>query len=172
MGRDKALVLWEGVPMLQRVYRMAVECGVPVSVMTPWPDRYREILPPDCCWLEESQPGEGPLVALSQGMAQLESDWIWLLACDLPQLDAAILRSWIDRLEFLSASTLACVPQQPRGWEPLCGFYRREARSSLDEFLAAGGRSFQQWLPHLAVEPIPVGEPEAWILRNCNTPED
>lgn len=158
--------------MLQRVYRVAVECGVPVAVMTPWRDRYREILPPDCRWLEENLPGKGPLVALAQGMAQLESDWVWLLACDLPQLDAAILRGWIDRLPSLSASTLACVPQQPRGWEPLCGFYRREARSPLDEFLATGGRSFQQWLPRIEVAPIPVGEPEARMLHNCNTPED
>jgi molybdenum cofactor guanylyltransferase len=172
MGRDKALVLWEGMPMLQRVYGVAVECGVPVYVITPWRDRYQDILPLDCQWLAESQPGTGPLVALAQGLAQLDGDWIWLLACDLPQLDAEILRSWIDRLKLLPASTLACVPRQTLGWEPLCGFYRREARSTLDEFLARGGRSFQQWLPHIEVEPISVGESEAQMLRNCNTPED
>lgn len=172
MGRDKALVLWDGIPMLQRVYQVAVECGIPVSVLTPWRDRYQGILPPECRWLEESQPGEGPLMALAQGLAQLEGDWIWLLACDLPQLDAKILKGWIDLLEFLPASTLACVPQQTKGWEPLCGFYRREARSPLDGFLAQGGRSFQQWLPQIEVAPIPLGEREARMLRNCNTPED
>ncbi|MGB7057964.1 MAG: molybdenum cofactor guanylyltransferase [Geitlerinemataceae cyanobacterium] len=172
MGRDKALILWDGIPMLQRVYRVAVECGVPVSVLTPWRDRYQNILPPDCQWIEESQPGEGPLVALAQGLAQLDSDWIWLLACDLPQLDVEILRGWIDRLKLLPESTLACVPQQTQGWEPLCGFYRREVRSNLETFLASGGRSFQQWLPQIEVEPTRVGKREARMLRNCNTPED
>lgn len=172
MGRDKALLLWEGVPMLQRVYRVAIACGVPVAVLTPWGDRYGRVLPERCQWLEETQPGSGPLVALAQGLAQLESDWIWLLACDLPQLDATILCGWIDRLADLPPSTVALVPQNPAGWEPLCGFYRREVRSPLNEFLAQGGRSFQQWLPQIAVEPILLGEPEARMLRNCNTPED
>lgn len=172
MGRDKALVLWDGTPMIQRVYRVVVECGIPVSVLTPWRDRYQEILPPDCRWLAESRPGSGPLVALAEGWAQLDSDWIWLLACDLPQLDAEILRRWIEGLKWLPESTLACVPWQTVGWEPLCGFYRREARWSLDGFLAQGGRSFQQWLPQIEVESILVGERESQMLRNCNTPED
>ena len=172
MGQDKALVPWDGVPLLQRVYDTATACNAPVWVMTPWPDRYREILPPNGQWLRESQPGGGPLVALSEGLAQLSGEWILLLGCDLPLLRADILRGWIDRLAELPASVLAMVPQQSEGWEPLCGFYRREVSSELEQFLATGGRSFQNWLPKISVHPLSVSDAEAKMLRNCNAPED
>ncbi|MDY6936689.1 MAG: molybdenum cofactor guanylyltransferase [Cyanobacteriota bacterium] len=172
MGQDKALVPWDGVPLLQRVYRVAAECDAPIWVMTPRSDRYRDILPSDCQWLSESQPGRGPLVALSEALSQLSGDWILLLGCDLPLLDAEILRDWISRLDELPASVLAMVPQQDEGWEPLCGFYRREVQPQLEQFLATGGRSFQAWLPQISVHPLAVGEAEAKMLQNCNAPED
>lgn len=172
MGQDKALVPWDDVPLLQRVYRSATECNAPVWVMTPWPDRYRDILPPNCQWLSEPQPGGGPLVALSAGLSQLSGEWILLLGCDLPMLRADILRGWIDRLDTLPASVRAMVPQQSEGWEPLCGFYRREVHSELEQFLVAGGRSFQNWLPQISVHPLSVGDAEAQMLKNCNAPDD
>ena len=172
MGKDKALIPWDGVPLLQRVYRTANELNAPVWVMTPWFDRYGDILPPDCQWLPESQPVGGPLVALSEAFPQLSGEWILLLGCDLPLLNAAILRQWIDRLNTLPASVLAMVPQQDEGWEPLCGFYRRTVHSELAQFLAGGGRSFQNWLPNISVHPLFLGDAEAEMLRNCNTPED
>lgn len=172
MGQDKALIPWDGVPLLQRVYRTATELNAPVWVMTPWSDRYREILPPECQWLPESQPLGGPLVALSKAFSQLSGEWILLLGCDLPLLEADILRQWIDRLDTLPESVLAMVPQQNEGWEPLCGFYRQTVHSELDRFLASGGRSFQNWLPNISVHPLSLGDAEAKMLRNCNTPED
>jgi molybdenum cofactor guanylyltransferase len=172
MGQDKAQILWDGIPMLRRVYDAASACSSSVCVLTPWPDRYRDTLPPDCCWLEELKPGEGPLVALAQGCKQIESEWIWLLGCDLPQLRVEVLREWTSRLDPLPPDILALVPQQSSGWEPLCGFYRRSVESALDRFLDSGGRSFQQWLPQIAVRSISVGEAEAQMLHNCNSPED
>ncbi|MBE9041231.1 molybdenum cofactor guanylyltransferase [Oscillatoriales cyanobacterium LEGE 11467] len=172
MGQDKALVPWDGVPLLQRVYRTATELNARVWVMTPWPDRYGEILPPNCQWLTESQPGGGPLVALSVAFSQLSGEWILLLGCDLPLLRADILRGWIDRLDTLPASVRAMVPQQDEGWEPLCGFYRKDVQPELEQFLATGGRSFQNWLPQISVHPLSVSDAEAKMLRNCNAPED
>ena len=102
MGRDKSLVLWQGVPLLRRVYDVAAAVVGEVSIMTPWGDRYQEILPPGYHWFADEQPGEGPLVALQQVLREsnpAEVDWIWLLGCDLPSLNPEILQRWLENLE-------------------------------------------------------------------------
>jgi molybdenum cofactor guanylyltransferase len=173
MGEDKALIAWQGIPILQRVCQVAASCCPHVYILTPWPKRYQEILGDRYSFLTESQPGRGPLVAFAEGLSQLtEVDWILLLACDLPQLDAEELQRWSAQLNRLPLTTLALVPQRNEFWEPLCGFYRVAARSSLNLFIQEGGRSFQAWLSRLPVEALPLGETQGEMLFNCNIPED
>jgi len=174
MGTDKALVRWRGVSLLQRVASVAWQCSDQVAILTPWPDRYRSVLPGGdrYTWLAETQPHGGPLVALTQGLDQLVSPWVLLLACDLPQLCPLTLHQWRGQLPDLPSSTLALVPHQPQGWEPLCGFYRRSAQASLQSFQAEGGRSFQAWLDQASVQAIEFTSPSplATMLWNCNDP--
>jgi len=104
--------------------------------------------------------------------AHCSNPWIWLLACDLPRLEKAILQQWIAQLDKVPPHILAVVPRQEERWEPLCGFYRLEAIANLTEFIEGGGRSFQSWLADLPVRPLAVGKTEAEMLWNCNSRED
>jgi molybdenum cofactor guanylyltransferase len=170
MGRDKALLPWQGVPMLKRVHTVAEDCCARVEILTPWPDRYHELLP-DAIFQVEQKPGFGPLIALFQSLGQVESSWLLLLACDLPQLDAAILKDWINQLP-IADGALAYVPYRADRWEPLCGFYHVNALPSLQNFIAGGGRSFQRWLNQIPAVPLGVNDAIAAMLWNCNTPTD
>lgn len=172
MGRDKALILWDGQPMLQRVCQVAADCCQLVYILTSTPDRYQGKISGDYQWLMESNPGKGPLMALSQAWDRIESEWILLLACDLPELDRGILEQWREKLSDLSPDILAVVPQSGERWEPMCGFYHKKAHQALKAFIQDGGRSFQGWLKRIPVQSIPVGQSESQMLRNCNTPED
>jgi molybdopterin-guanine dinucleotide biosynthesis protein A len=173
MGKDKALIPWRGIPLLQRVYKAAATCCQQVYVCTPWPQRYQNILPEDAQFLsEEATPGQGPLVALSQGLTQISAPWILLLACDLPRLEPILLRQWAMQLNQVPETVLALVPRQLTQWEPLCGFYRREAQLPLQQFIQQGGRCFQTWLVEIPVQPLPVDKQVARMLWNCNRPED
>ena len=172
MGTDKALVPYQGKPMLQRVYQVAAECTEQVYVLTPWIERYQNILPSDCNYLIETQPGKGPVNGLSEGFEQISADWILLLACDLPLLDVEIIQSWINKLPQIPTSTLALVPQRFDIWEPMCGFYRKEIKTELDNFLKKGKRSFQELLSGIEVEVLKVDEKADLMLLNCNSPGD
>jgi len=103
MGQDKALLSIQGVPLLQLVCNIAQSCADTVYVVTPWPERYQEVLPTTCRFIREVPlPGEntseisasskvmplphGPLVGFAQGLAQAQTAWVLLLACDLPRL--------------------------------------------------------------------------------------
>lgn len=196
MGQDKALLAWEGVPLLQRVIRVAHQCGDPVYCLTPWVDRYQQALqnyqvsrlsqfpkpsPDDprssqtrslpTHWLRETNPHHGPLVALQQGLAVISQPWVLVLACDLPLLDGEILRGWRSQLATLPATTLALVPYHEY-WHPLCGFYRPQALPELEKFLTQGGKSFQHWLSQLPAQKIPLTTAELRMLWNCNSPQD
>jgi molybdopterin-guanine dinucleotide biosynthesis protein A len=191
MGQDKALIPIDGIPLLLRVCQVAQQCTDQVYVVTPWIERYQELLKsepthPPIQLIQESpliqEPPaapaapHGPLIGFLQGLTQVlgqpqaKSDWVMLLACDLPNLQADTLQDWITQLPQVSDETIALLPRNLEGWwEPLCGFYRVDCRSSLEAFVQAGGRSFQHWL---AAQRVQVLSADPQMLLNCNTPED
>lgn len=181
MGRDKALIEIEGVPLLRRVADVALQCTAAVYVVTPWPERYRDRLPQGCRCIQEVPSsagemgskmglGQGPLVGFARGLAAVETEWVLLLACDLPGLRAEVLRKWVEKLGTVSVDAIALLPRHAKGWEPLCGFYRRRCRADLERFIQQGGRSFQCWLAQQHVEALTVNDPH--LFFNCNTPTD
>lgn len=172
MKQDKALIEVENQPLLQRVCETAIQVSTEVYILTPWQERYQSIVPTHCQFLLESQPHQGPLVALAEGISMINTEWILLLGCDLPFLDSTILQQWINSLDQIPLSTLAVVPYRNSRWEPLCGFYRCQCQDNLQSFIQQGGRSFQQWLPQIEVRPIEMNPPQDLMLLNCNTPSE
>jgi molybdenum cofactor guanylyltransferase len=175
MGRDKARIEIDRVPMLRRIYDAVAGCEevVPerIAIVTPWMDRYLSILPATCGSIVEPEPQQGPLVAFASGLAQISTPWVLLLACDLPNLSTAIVRSWIDELPLVPDRSMAYLPKHAqKGWEPLCGFYRRSCYESMQAYITNGGRSFQDWLKLNVVTEIAIADPNC--LVNCNTPAD
>jgi molybdopterin-guanine dinucleotide biosynthesis protein A len=187
MGRDKALLHWNSQPIIDRICRVAAAVTqAPPAILCPWPDRYRaSITSTPVHWWMESETGQGPLAAAVEAIAHHQRtratddppvQWLWLLACDLPCLNEAVCRSWLDRRAALSMTHLALVPRHDTYWEPLCGLYRPEIAPYLMDCLTRGERSFQPLLDRLAQEgsiiSIPLSNAEAATLHNCNYPED
>ncbi len=170
MGTDKALLHWQGIPLLERVCQAAAQSCSRVYVLTPWPQRYQLLLPEGCHILLESISGQGPLVALEQGLRQISTTWLLLLACDLPLLNPTILQRWITLLP--DEEVMAVVPHHLGRWEPLCGFYHAQSHPDLRSFLKQGGRSFQAWLSTLTTQKIALDATATAMLWNCNSPED
>ncbi|MEO1145490.1 MAG: molybdenum cofactor guanylyltransferase [Cyanobacteria bacterium J06638_22] len=174
MGKDKALLKLGDETLLQRTCHIAAAVCETVSVVTPWGDRYRSELPPTITLIPEpaaeGEQSAGPLMGFLHALPQQQAEWILLLACDLPRLQQSALERWRQDLATLPDTMLACVPHASQGWEPLCGFYRRDCLESLEAFVEGGDRSFQKWLEILPVQPIDIAGNA--ILFNCNTPED
>jgi molybdenum cofactor guanylyltransferase len=169
MGHDKALIDLAGVPLLRRVCEAALQCTSQVYVVTAWGDRYRSILPPMIQFVGEVNP-RSPLTGFAQALLQMQTEWILLLACDLPRLQGEVLHQTSQQLATLPMETIALLPKGTKGWEPLCGFYRRDCLANLQTFIEGGGRSFQHWLSEQVVQEWELENRE--ILFNCNTPND
>ena len=173
MGQDKALINWEGTPLLTRVSQKALTVSSQVFILCPWPERYKTILPSEIISLTERRMDEGPLSALEQALTKLSTPWILLLACDMPQLNSETLLEWRSQLSQLPVHCLAYVPKtQKTRWEPLCGFYRNSCHTSLKIFLDQGGRSFQKWLNSIDATEISIKPKQTLMFYNCNRPED
>ena len=110
--------------------------------------------------------------------------WVLVLACDLPCLTVEVVGGWLGQLERVPPGTLAVLPQNPKGWDPLCGFYHRDCGPLLAAFWGEGGwdrsregwgdRSFQGWLRQGSIAPrlVPLTVADRQVLLNCNTPAD
>jgi molybdenum cofactor guanylyltransferase len=176
MGTDKALLEINGSPLLQKVCEIAQVCGAnPIYIITPWQERYQSIaLPQECHFIHESEP-QSPLTGFALGLSYflnsgLKTDWILLLACDLPNLKSDVIKLWSQELINLPSEAIAYLPRNSKGWEPMCGFYHSSCAQSLETYIQTGQYSFQGWLSQCLVMEIPDVNPE--MLFNCNTAED
>ncbi|NMG10677.1 molybdenum cofactor guanylyltransferase [Brasilonema sp. UFV-L1] len=179
MGRDKALIPIQGIRLLQLVCRIAQSCADIVYVVTPWQERYQDLLPSTVQFIKEvplssetgsEQQAHGPMIGFAQALESVQTDWVLLLACDLPNLRVEVLQEWATTLDSVEDEAIAALVPQAKGWEPLCGFYRRRCLSSLVEYINQGGRSFQEWLKQHPVKALPLRDPQ--MLFNCNTQQD
>ncbi|MBL1211300.1 molybdenum cofactor guanylyltransferase [Geminocystis sp. GBBB08] len=170
MQKDKALLHINGKPLLTNIYNIAQQCTEQVYIITPWAEKYSSILPKHCHFIQESSTFQGGLIAFSEALNYLNSDWILLLACDLPFLKVNEVKNWINALSNIPENSIAFLPKNEKGWECLCGFYHRNCQTSLQQSIQKGNKSFQQWLHQEIVEELVVKNKQ--ILFNCNTIQD
>ncbi|MEM1368690.1 MAG: molybdenum cofactor guanylyltransferase [Cyanobacteria bacterium P01_H01_bin.15] len=169
MGRDKALLQVQARPLLTQLIAAAENFAQSVQIITPWPDRYRKLVSPRTQFIVERNPA-GPLQGFRQGLSAVSTPWVLLLACDLPFLTHAQLKLWLAQIES-SPTAIAYLPRSAKGWEPLCGFYRRDCAASLAVYLEKfPSGSFQDWLKTQQVSELSVCDRK--VLFNCNTPAD
>ena len=174
MGKDKALLEINGQPLLTRTCQIASQCARQTYVVTPWIDKYFDVVPSSCRLIKERLILDGasntPIIGLTQGMELVETGWVLLLACDLPRLSVSQVKQWSSTLTTVLPTEVAYLPRNDKGWEPLCGFYRRDCLPLLEAYIHDGGSSFQTWLNRHPVRKLSVGD--RTCLFNCNTPED
>jgi molybdopterin-guanine dinucleotide biosynthesis protein A len=171
MGKDKALIPIQGIPLLQKVGNVAKSCTDTIYIVTPCPEKYQHLQLPGCEFIQENPHNtQGPLVGFVQGLEKVNTEWVLLLACDLPNLQVEVLQEWVKRLDNIKGENIACLVKNTQGWEPLCGFYRSSCLPLILDFINQGGRSFQQFLKLHPVEILPFSKSD--MLFNCNTPED
>ncbi|MEM8828334.1 MAG: molybdenum cofactor guanylyltransferase [Cyanobacteria bacterium P01_G01_bin.19] len=174
MGRDKALLVRENQTLLGRICAIASEVGKIVYVVTPWIEKYRSIVPPNCQLIEEklvlNAKSNTPIIGFCQALYLVKTEWVLLLACDLPYLSSSQVKQWSKALATVLPTEIALLPRHSKGWEPLCGFYRRRCLCSFEAYIDDGGSSFQGWLDRNPVRELLLTDKSC--LFNCNTPQD
>jgi molybdopterin-guanine dinucleotide biosynthesis protein A len=166
MGRDKAFVTVDGVPMVVRVAEALTGAGAR-SVMTIGGNVTRlRVLGLDA--RVDSRQGDGPLGGLVTAMELAVDPVLVVLATDLAWLPPAVVRTLVQRLTADTAADVAAAETDRR--EPLCAAWRIDVcRDELADAYLAGERSVRAAMERLSVADVAVDPDDLW---NANHPED
>ena len=169
MGRDKAaLPAGDGTlieHLARRLAPVVEETIVAGGSVTP--------NLPDVRLVADRADGLGPLGGMHAGLTAARYPHVWVVACDLPDVQPAV----VTRLGEMSAGYDAVVPRiggEPQG---VCALYLRSLASRIDGLLNAGERSIRSLLAasnvrYVTAEELRTVDPELRSFRNINTPAD
>lgn len=169
MGSDKASLLLGGQTLLQRVIgaMQQVFPRVIVSVRQPRP----EIDLPQVC---DDQLYAGPLAGLAAGLEKIDTPWAFVVACDMPYLEPAM----VELLADYRSDYQAVVPVVQGHPQPLAAFYSAGCLGTLRAHLAGGGKnSLRAVLDQLRVHYVDESEllkadPALHSFFDLDTPQD
>ena len=180
-GRDKALVEFDGEPLIARLYRvLQAATGTPVRVIGDV-EKYAHI-GVEC--IADRWPGEGPLGGIITALdAASDSNpdstgsnsWSLIISCDMPFLTV----EWLQHLATRPVANKAevIVPESNYGLEPLCACWKMSALLSLMRAFEGGVRRVTEAMKQLPMEVLDAADWKRFdnfdrLFWNMNTPAD
>jgi len=121
----------------------------------------------------DHQPGLGPLAGMLAGFAAAKERLVWVVGCDLPDVEPALG----GFLLALAGDYEAVVPRPEQEPEGVCALYVRELAPRIAALLESGERSIKSLLDRSLVryvgsEELRAVDPELRSFRNINTAAD
>lgn len=162
MGRDKAELEIDGQTLLDRLIDQANMVSDTVLVIGRTDSR------DDVIWLEDDEPGLGPLGGLRTALSHLDRP-VLLVACDMPLVDADALQWLLDAFAGADAAHGLATTRDSQ-LEPLFSIYNPAVMSLVDERLSEGRRSVRGLIQNGDFERVETPEEIAPKLANVNTP--
>lgn len=167
-GVDKGLVLLRGRPLVAYVLdRFAAQVDQVLINANRSLDAYRTFGPEV---IEDDIEGfPGPLAGVRCGLTRAANGLVATVPCDAPRLPADL----VARLQtaLLDHDATAAVASSGGRTQPVFALYRRSVLTTLDGFLAAGGRKVDQWQSEIGAVRVAFDGAED-AFANINTPED
>jgi len=157
-GRDKALVEFDGKPMLLRMCELVEAITGKVEVVAAQ-GKYSTIHEDS---IPDRWPGEGPLGGIITALQDArEQDpkraWCLIVGCDMPFLTREWLGFLVERA--LTSDAEVVAPRSAQGLEPLCACWRVSSEKELEQVFESGIRKVTAAMKHLKME---VVDEAAW----------
>ena len=176
MGQNKALLRLEpgGPTLIERVLAAVAPFG-PIVLVTNTPETYAFLGLP---MVPDAAGGQGPLAGLAAGLAATPAAYNFVLACDMPRLQPALLAAMAGRpRDYDVLVPRWTAPDGTEQLETLHAIYSRACGPALAACLAAGQRRMISFYPAVRVryldEPeLRAVDPQLQSFRNLNTPAE
>ncbi len=170
MGRDKALIDYQGQPIIAHVIKTLQALSDDIVVVSNRSDLYSSF---GVRVVADYDPPCGPLGGIAAGLQTVQHPLAVVVACDMPFLNVNLLRWLID----LADGYDAVVPQSGAEYEPLHAIYRRECYQPIVRRIERGERRVISFFADVRLRSVPESEwrvfdPEGRSLVNLNTPAD
>ena len=168
MGRNKAFLLVEGRPLIERQIEALRPLFDRILLATPSPAEY-EHLGLDVA--AEAWPGRGSMVGIYSGLRAVTGDAAFFVACDMPFLNTPLVRFMVA----LSPGNDVVVPRSPRGLEPAHAIFSKRCLGPMEAQMAQGDFKIIHFFPQVVVREVTEAEvrrcdSSGLALVNINTP--
>jgi len=175
MGVDKALLDWQGKPILQVLVERFQAAGFSVVVAGGSPERLKQLrsiaahIVPDL----PAHEGFGPLAGIEAGLLHTRANVIGVIACDLPYAEPKLI-AWLAEKLVDAEAVVPMVNDEP---QPLHAVYARSCLPKLVAQLESEDKSVRSFLRQLKALYVPqakwqgVADPKC-LAVHLNKPED
>ena len=166
MGTNKALIVWEGMTFLERIYHVLLKEFSNIYVSGP--KEWYENLGYNC--IEDRYPQIGPLGGLASIFETITSEWVFVVSCDTPFLTGDV----IELLQrHASKENIQAVFCKVNGKDmPLVGFYHKSSLQAIQQQIALSNFRIMDFLDKIKYEVIDLPEELSTQLLNVNTKDD
>jgi molybdopterin-guanine dinucleotide biosynthesis protein A len=164
MGRDKALLQIEGVPMASRVARAMIDAGASEVCVVGGDGESRGEL--GSRFVPDRYPHEGPLAGIIAALGAASQDVVVITACDMPWIGPRQVRGLVEGVGSFDAAMSAADGQV----QPLHTAWKRDTLQRLEASFLSGERSALRALRHLNYCVVDFGA-GSWAM-DLDTPDD
>jgi len=120
-------------------------------------------------------PDMGPLSGIHAGLSAASSEYSFVIACDMPQINTKYIDYMMELLN--KNESMACITKFGDWIEPFNAFYSKALIEHIESFLKGGGKAVHRILMNHNVKYIPEEvarsfSPDWGMFFNLNTRED
>ena len=174
LGRDKAIEPIAGEPIIARVIKRLASLTDETVVVVNNAARAQELpLPDDAKIAVDIYPDSGSLGGIFSGLAAADSDWGFVVACDMPFLNPRLIAHMLT----LRCGYDAVVPMLDGYPEPTHAAYSKACLPHIEDRLKARRLKIAGFFDDVRVRYVSQQEVEDYdadrlSFFNVNTPED
>ncbi len=176
LGQDKVLLHYSGATLLRRSVELlrSLEFEVVISGRDPERAGPGGATPDvDAPWLPDAVEGVGPMGGIIAGLRRFSAPLL-VIACDLPFLEATVLRRLLEhRRSRPEGTAMTTFVQEDTGFiESLVAVYEPEALPLLQAACEAGVYNLSRAVPRESRHELSYGEALRNFFFNINYPHD
>lgn len=173
MGEDKALKIFLGKPLIERVIERLNPIADELFITTNQPDNYSFLnkrLVPDLI------PDRGALGGLYTAIASATHPYVGIVACDMPFASQKFFGTATNLMVKEEADVV--IAKDEEGYQPLHALYHKETcLPAIENAIHKNQWKVISWLPQVKVcelnqDEMKIIDPSGLCFWNVNTPEE
>ncbi len=169
MGRDKATLVLDNEPLIQRVYGVVREALNNTIVVS----NNLKVMPGmNIPIIKDVVAVQSPLAGIASALMYTGADYVFALACDMPFLSVNAIKYMLDNI----SGQDIIIPETEKGYEPLHAIYGRSCISYMLTCIERGRHRIADIFPYLSVSMLKESPlffcDGVSVFTNINTEEE
>jgi molybdenum cofactor guanylyltransferase len=169
MGQDKAFLMLDGQPLIERLLGIFRQCFTKILLAGNDGERYSSYQLPV---VSDIYPGSS-MGGLYSGLFYSEDHHIFVASCDMIAPNPAVIR----RICSFKDDADAVIPLLSHGYEPLCAVYSKQCLPAMKAQLESGNARIFDFYPQMNIKTVRYEElapfdSKADAFLSVNTPEE